>query len=647
MSSGAGRSPSTRRSARRSPSSPRPPSPWRPCSTCPRRWPTRTATTSASRRALAKLYGTEMAWLIADELVQIRGGRGYETRRLAGRPRRTRRPRRADAARPADQPDLRGLHRDHAPADRPRGRRRAPVGRRRPHRPGQAALATRRKAGAQRRRLLRPLAAEAGRGPGPAPARVRRVPPRHRLAAHLRYVERAARKLARSTFYAMSRWQGRMETKQGFLGRIVDIGAELFAMSAACVRAELLRTTRRARPRGRTSWPTSSAGSPASASRSSSAGCGATPTTSTARWSTGVLSRHVHLAGGGRRRPVGRRPLDRRRDPRPVQQGERPPPRSADAVRCPLRTHPGAGSVHGPDDRRRARGHGEYRVTVTRSAGSIDARPSTAAAAKAHLWTPDASATDAGRRGVPSRYASSVALLLAHRGQARRLRRPLRRVAAGTAPPPSRVLPTPGLRRATVPSSTHARCRRARGPHRTPSSRPPLHRAPRTSALHRHPSSPSARAAQRGLRRRSRRLPASRQPRSGGCYRRDPGRRGPPPGRLSREMRGSALTVPGVGTRTAAAGRHAAARHRSGTTRSGGSAEAAAPSRTAHVPQGRARQGPAFADRGRGLPLTILDLQGKPKLDEYLPSSAPARPRSPSAREMHRHQGHRRCRTRS
>jgi hypothetical protein len=61
------------------------------------------------------------------------------------------------------------------------------------------------------------------------------------LSPHLRYVERTSRKLARSTFYAMSRWQGRMETKQGFLGRIVDIGAELFAMSAACVRAELLR----------------------------------------------------------------------------------------------------------------------------------------------------------------------------------------------------------------------------------------------------------------------------------------------------------------------------------------------------------------------------------------------------------------------
>ncbi|HLH59003.1 MAG TPA: acyl-CoA dehydrogenase family protein, partial [Streptosporangiaceae bacterium] len=58
------------------------------------------------------------------------------------------------------------------------------------------------------------------------------------LAPHLRYVERAARKMARDTFYAMARWQGKLERKQGFLGRIVDIGAELFAMSAVCVRAK-------------------------------------------------------------------------------------------------------------------------------------------------------------------------------------------------------------------------------------------------------------------------------------------------------------------------------------------------------------------------------------------------------------------------
>ena len=58
------------------------------------------------------------------------------------------------------------------------------------------------------------------------------------LAAHLRFVERTSRKLARSTFYGMSRWQGRLEHKQSFLGRLVDIGAELFAMTAVCVKAE-------------------------------------------------------------------------------------------------------------------------------------------------------------------------------------------------------------------------------------------------------------------------------------------------------------------------------------------------------------------------------------------------------------------------
>ena len=52
-------------------------------------------------------------------------------------------------------------------------------------------------------------------------------------------MERASRKLARATFYGMARWQGRLERKQGFLGRLVDIGAELFAMSAVCVRAQM------------------------------------------------------------------------------------------------------------------------------------------------------------------------------------------------------------------------------------------------------------------------------------------------------------------------------------------------------------------------------------------------------------------------
>jgi len=58
-----------------------------------------------------------------------------------------------------------------------------------------------------------------------------------KLATHMRYIERTSRRLARDTFYGMVRWQGGLERRQGFLGRIVDIGAELFAMAAMCMRA--------------------------------------------------------------------------------------------------------------------------------------------------------------------------------------------------------------------------------------------------------------------------------------------------------------------------------------------------------------------------------------------------------------------------
>ena len=57
------------------------------------------------------------------------------------------------------------------------------------------------------------------------------------LAKHVRYVERTSRKLAREMFYAMGRYQAKLERKQALLGRFVDIGAELYAMSATCVRA--------------------------------------------------------------------------------------------------------------------------------------------------------------------------------------------------------------------------------------------------------------------------------------------------------------------------------------------------------------------------------------------------------------------------
>jgi hypothetical protein len=193
--------------------------------------------------ALVKLFASEMAWQVADELIQIRGGRGYEkAESLAAR---------GERAVEAEQilRDLRinrifegsteimhlvvareavdahlSVAGDIIDPDAGLGRK-ARAGAR---------------AGAFYARWLPTLAV----GRGQVPTGYGEFGP---LAAHLRYVERASRKLARSTFYAMSRWQGKLERKQGFLGRIVDIGAELFAMSAVCVRA---RAERQDRPEG-------------------------------------------------------------------------------------------------------------------------------------------------------------------------------------------------------------------------------------------------------------------------------------------------------------------------------------------------------------------------------------------------------------
>ncbi|WP_285620334.1 acyl-CoA dehydrogenase family protein [Actinoallomurus iriomotensis] len=184
--------------------------------------------------ALAKLYASEMGFLIADELMQIRGGRGYETAEsLAAR---------GEKGVPVEQlvRDMRinrifegsseimrlliareavDAHLSVAgdiidpEADLPK-----------------KAAAVRR-AGGFYAKWLPTLVT----GAGQLPTSYAEFGP---LARHLRYVERASRKLARAIFYAAGRWQGKLERKQGFLGRMVDIGAELFAMSAVCVRAK-------------------------------------------------------------------------------------------------------------------------------------------------------------------------------------------------------------------------------------------------------------------------------------------------------------------------------------------------------------------------------------------------------------------------
>jgi hypothetical protein len=64
------------------------------------------------------------------------------------------------------------------------------------------------------------------------------------LATHLRFVERMARKLARASFHGMLRYQARLQNKQAFLFRLVDVANELFAMSATVARAQALAAAR-------------------------------------------------------------------------------------------------------------------------------------------------------------------------------------------------------------------------------------------------------------------------------------------------------------------------------------------------------------------------------------------------------------------
>src|SRR5262249_45516388 len=61
-----------------------------------------------------------------------------------------------------------------------------------------------------------------------------------RLAPHARFIERRCRKLARESFHGIVAYQTRMERKQGFLFRCVDIVMELFAMAASISHARVL-----------------------------------------------------------------------------------------------------------------------------------------------------------------------------------------------------------------------------------------------------------------------------------------------------------------------------------------------------------------------------------------------------------------------
>lgn len=187
--------------------------------------------------ALTKLFCSEMAWLIADEMVQIRGGRGYETAeslRARGEP-----------AVPAEQVlrDLRvqrifegsteimKLIIAREAVDQHLAVAGALVD-------PEASVVEKVRSAKVATRFYAQWLPQLTFGPGQRPGAYNEIG--EPLASHLRFVERSSRRLARSTFYGMSRWRAGLEKKQAFLGRLVDIGAELFAMTAVCSRAKML-----------------------------------------------------------------------------------------------------------------------------------------------------------------------------------------------------------------------------------------------------------------------------------------------------------------------------------------------------------------------------------------------------------------------
>ncbi|NJD11106.1 MAG: acyl-CoA dehydrogenase [Gemmatimonadetes bacterium] len=186
--------------------------------------------------AIAKLFNSEGAWRSIDDLMQIRGGRGYETAEsLAAR---------GEAAIPVERVmrDLRiNLIFEGSSEIMRLFIAREAVD---PHlRSAGAMIDPRAHTGDRARGMLGLTAHLAGWVPGLVVGRGG-MPGAYgefgRLARHLRYVERAARKLGRTLFLAMGRFGPGLEKRQSVLFRLVDVGTQLFAMSAVCVHAHAL-----------------------------------------------------------------------------------------------------------------------------------------------------------------------------------------------------------------------------------------------------------------------------------------------------------------------------------------------------------------------------------------------------------------------
>ena len=184
--------------------------------------------------ALCKVYGSELSWRVIDELMQVRGGRGYETAEsLKARGEKPvpveqcMRDMRVNRIFEGSSEIMHLLIAREAVDTHLQAAGGLLMGDGDAKAKADAAV----KAGVFYGKWLPQLAVGKGQNP-------RSYEEFGSLAEYLRYVERASRKLARSTFYGMARWQAKLEQRQSFLGRIVDIGGELFAIASTVVYAD-------------------------------------------------------------------------------------------------------------------------------------------------------------------------------------------------------------------------------------------------------------------------------------------------------------------------------------------------------------------------------------------------------------------------